>query len=257
MYVNPDYPTQGGSFVNNTYTAPSNFGSDSFYYNGGGINPFGNQPMDSRRNVFSPMGYPIPQQQPQSYVSEQNLMPYSSYPPQSPQQAMNQCGYGNGQINYSSFVDSRRNNPAAAMGQTQFPTGQSTPQTTNPWSTTQQPTQPVMNNNPYVTNPYANQYNYVIEPSVAALYANPINGFEKKTNYWENQYTMPQYIQQPNINWNTSNQMSMNPYNQYGMLPQNPYGSNQNMIYQPQYNAPIFPKVNMSWEDIAKQNWGI
>lgn len=232
---NPDYPTaSGGGFLQHTYQQPNPAMNDMFYYNGGAICPFGSQSLaDSRRNnVPGFNGFQNPMTpnfgQPTVTPTETPVMPFSTYPPSTPTTGFN------------SLVDTRRNNFGVPQAQG-----------ANPWATAQPQTQmsmPVQTtpqfNNPMMSNPFSNPYlnpqmmGYTVEASSAALYGDPSQfGFDKKAGCWDNMYTNTRPIAAPYIDWNMTQQQSLNPVGQMG------------------YGQMAFPKTNRSWVEIAEQNW--
>lgn len=254
MY-NPDAPTTVGSFLQHTYQQPNqNSMNNSYYYNGG--NPFdmyGQQQSDSRRNMMTNNvmnnmnqyggmnnnGYGM-QMQTQQQNFEQPVMPFSSYPSGVPTTQQNDVPA------FNSLVDSRRN--ATAVNNNAA--------TTNPWSTANQqqqnfqmnqnmmnPQQSMLYNNSQMM--YGQSYDYMQQPmSCSSLYGNSINAFNKKDAYWDNQYTNPQFMMTPNVNWNATTNL-------------NPMG---NMGYQQQQQYPTmpqYPKTNMSWAEIAERNFNL
>lgn len=257
MY-NPDAPTEIGSFLQHTYQQPTQNPMDSsFYYNDGSTNPFdtyGQLQSDSRRNIMANNnmcnmnntnlygmntygmnnGYNTQMQQP---VVEQPIMPFSTYPSGMPNQQQQL------QPAFNSLVDSRRN--ATAVN--------NNANTTNPWATTnQQPMQPAQGyqmNQAQQPMQYNNQMYYSnMQPACSSLYGNSINNFNKKDAYWDNQYTNPQYLMTPNVNWNASTNLNpmgnMNTQQQQYQQPQQMYG-----------NMAQYPKTNMSWVEIVEKNW--
>ena len=252
MY-NPDAPTTIGSFLQHTYQQPNqNSMNNSYYYNGG--NPFdmyGQQQSDSRRNMMTNNGvnnmnnnmnfgmtnngYGM-QMQTQQQNFEQPVMPFSSYPSGVP------TSQQNGMPAFNSLVDSRRN--ATAVNNNAA--------TTNPWSTANQqqqnfqmnPQQPMMQNNQMM---YGQNYDYSQQPmSCSSLYGSSINAFNKKDAYWDNQYTNPQFMMTPTVDWNAATNL-------------NPMGNNMGYQQQQQQypTMPQYPKTNMSWAEIAERNFNL
>lgn len=225
MY-NPDYPTDASmGFAQHTYQ--NDAFNNSFYWNGytPTFGAGGNQ-YDSRRNdgpinpvnpfnQFGQFGQPNNTNQ---CVPENQVQPFSSYPPSTPQL--------NGMVNYG---DSRRNvvtnnNPWAPQPTTPPPTYPTTPS----WN---QPCEPQWNN----YNP-CNK----IDMSTSALYQNAgFSSYDKK-NAWDNYYTNPRQIQPPQVNWSSY---------------QNNYQNNNN--YQQYCNIPTYPitQNNTNWKDMAVSCW--
>lgn len=220
---NPDYPTTNtGGFLMHTYQQPQQ-NNDMFYYNGAGVvNPFATN-MDSRRNMYTGYGnMPTMTAQTTPVVSEQQVMPFSTYPAGSGVTAPQTMNVG-----FNALAESRRNCLPVANN-------------TNPWATTaQQPVQTPMCNPMYMTP----QYGYGPMQTCNALYGETINGFDKKSGAWDNMYTNPRAVAMPNIDWNAMqhNQMMQQQFQYQGI---------------PQYPVAAYPQTNMTWKEIAERNWG-
>ena len=239
---NPDAPTDNtAGFLQHTYQAPTN---DTFFWNGSGINGFGNgigYNDGSRRNAMNPVNpgccAPNPftqfgQQQPQS-IPESAVQPFSSYPPSTP------CAIPAQQNSFSlnSMVESRRNAPPTQVGQN------------NPWAPQQQaPQYPVAPQQPQFPQPSLGSYfdpnmtpGFRVDISSSALYGQSSFNFDKH-NSWDNYYTQNRTIGMPNINWQPSNYSVPQGYAAYSQ-PTAQYPVNQFQTTQP------------SWRDIAEKNW--
>lgn len=237
MY-NPDYPTDntGAGFIQHTYQQQSNE-----YNYWGGMNPYGNamNPYgDSRRNMnmqspmnpvnpfnqFGQVGMNNPQN---NTIPEQNVQPFSSYPPSTPN-GNNQASMPMG---LNSFIDSRRNIPSVLNTTTQ----------NNPWAQqTQQPNNNFMQtpyNQPQQMSGYFNN-GYYPDMSTMALYGNNGNNSFTNGNNWDNYYTQSRPLPMPMVQWNNQ---------------QNPYNQPQQMM--PQYPIQQFPTAQQNWKDIAERNW--
>ena len=216
---NPDYPTSTGNFLQHTYQPVQNM-NESFYYSGGGINPFANQMgamSDSRRmmsgNPSTPMGQT-------AQNGQQQLMPFSSYPPATPQVT-------NG---FNALVESRRNTNVATPQQTN----------TNPWATNPMagaPIQPVQQNPvyPQMMMPQSNFNMHLVPTNCNALYSNQAAvGFDRKAGCWDNAYTNPNpAVFTPTIDWRSA----------------------QPTYQNPMYPMAQYPQTNASWLEMAEKNW--
>lgn len=248
--INPDYPTNTGSFLSHTYQPQPQFQNNTFYYGGMGSMP-GTFQQDSRRNepMMNPTqpaqpnnwndqmaafqalyaknnGCSMPQQpqyqqyptSPISVPVEQNIQPFSSYPPEY-QAPTNPFG-----MNVQ--TDSRRFDPNA-------------PQSTSPWTQTTPSAPAYSTPNPFVQNQFPNT---VPTMDCSAMYTQcNVTPITRKTQQWENTYTQPNPSQLPVANWT-----------QYIPNPQQASG--------PVYPTPAPPAVpsvtpDTSWESIAKQNF--
>lgn len=224
-HFNPDYPTASMGFGIHT-CQPQGVNNEMFYYNGGAINPFGNQPMGSSRRDMgyypNQMGYGY-QTQPAPVVPvEQKVMPFSSYPSGTPTQTAPA---------FNSLAESRRDvNPVATNNANPI----------NPWAQQQVATPQCVPTPPVFSNPcMVTQYGFVGN-GCAALYTGQSNfGFDKKSGCWDNMYTTPRPPMMPNVNWNAANV--------------NPMGVYQ----QPAYPVAQYPETNVSWLEIAERNWGM
>jgi len=250
-YVNPDYPTNVGSFANHTWQGQQSYGTPGmFYYGGMGYGttdarrPDGmNQPQPNYGTFTNPYGYTQPQSTPpQSQiptgvgqmlsVQEQGVQPFSSYPPNNGTPGFNQFMY-----------DARRAdaNAAQAVGN-------------NPWAQNQQTaTQPTAMPMTTPMQQYPNGGYYTPGYNDAsAMYQYSgygQNPFEKKpgVNMWDNMYTQPQpYVQSaPNpMQW-TSPQQAQPQQNIYN-FPQ----------ATPGYNPPPQQQgAGMTWRQMAEHSW--
>jgi hypothetical protein len=240
MY-NPDYPVaNSGSFMDHTYLQPEQ-NMNMFWYSGAPQMPFGGQPgyyPDSRRNEGA-QNYP---NQPQSQVplpsmlQQPPVLPFSSYPVNN-QPAMN-VPATNVQPGFNSLVESRRfDNQPASTGINPWAT-----QTAVPATPTPQPFTPPVTPQPQIPNPwtYQPQYNSYMDPNCAALYCQHNFSFDK-TNAWDNVYTRPRPVEPPTINWNQQGYQNQPSYVQTTTYPA--FNCNAN-------------RTQVSWMDIADQNWG-
>lgn len=243
---NPDYPDMEscGGFLQHTYHQPQTNPYDQMYYGGGSVNPFdqfggNNVPPDSRRNI----GYPNPSvmgmnsHQPMTNNGQQPVMPFSSYPSGMPN---NQNAPA-----FNALVESRRNMPV------------NNNPVSSPWANQNHtmPQQPIVGMNPtpqvqpmmpqQTTQPWSNPYGYArVETSMMDLYNNHISEFDRKIPSWDNMYTSPRQIEAPFVNWNTR-------FGQSNCIPM----TNGDNVYSYQYNCPQYPKMNVSYLDIAKNNF--
>jgi hypothetical protein len=259
-YINPDYPTNVGSFAQHTYQGQQSFNNgNTFYYGGAGYGtmmapdngarrPDGNVvPPQQPYGAFNqPTGYygQIPTPAPQSQIPtgvgqmlstpEQGVQPFATYPPN------NNTPYGFNQFT----TDARRAdaNAAQAVGN-------------NPWATQQ----PVQNPAPMMTPPpnmYQPQQTFNYNPGygdASAMYQYGgfgQNPFEKKpgTNMWDNMYVQQQPYVQP-----APNQMQWNsPQNTQPQ--QNVYSFPQAGSCYPSTNPPAFQQTG-SWDEFSKKTW--
>lgn len=247
---NPDYPTAGGSFLRSTagYNQTQANPFDSMYYGGG--NPFNTmyqQNNDSRRNIGCFNQQPMMAQHPsfatqQQQLTEQQLQPFSSYPPAYPQQQQVQNMGGIPSTGLNANLNSRRNNVAPIMASTQ-------PQQPTV-ATTAIPQQQVFN--PYAS--YMNNMNGCNDPALAALYNVNITPFDRKS-CWDNAYTQCR-PETPVINWSQYSQQqsltNLNPAAQYSAYMQQPHYPT--MMAAPQQS---YPSTDKTWLEIAKNNWGV
>ena len=131
---------------------------------------------------------------------------------------------------FNQLVESRRNQPAPV------------PQNQNPWAvqSVSQPVQPMM-----VPAPQETYCPSMYDPKYSSLYqCHP--GFDKKQGAWGTQelYTT---ITPPTVNWGASAPVIPQNVPQYG------YMNSQPMPQFPQ--AQSTQPIQLSWEEIAKQNW--
>lgn len=244
-FNNPDYPDidSCGGFLQHTYQQPQGNPYDSMYYGGGSVNPFNqygyNGAPDSRRNIGYPnqtTGMGMNPQQTMPNNGQQQVMPFSSYPSGVP---------NNQNPQFNALVESRRN------------TGVNNNPVSSPWANqnhqVQQPMANMMSQPPQVqplapqqiTAPWNNPYGYGhVETSMGALYNNSISEFDRKNPAWDNVYTMPRPIEAPPVKWNTG-------FGQSNCIPM----TNGDNVYSYQWNCPQFPKMNVSYLDIAKNNF--
>ena len=249
--INPDYPTNTGSFLIHTYEGsqmPQTF--QSCYYNGMGTvcvqpdsrrnAPLPNQMMPMQPQMQQPQLMPnqmMPQmdmnaalkslyQQPAYAMpvpaSEMNIKPFSSYPPE--YQAPG---------SQPALMDSRRFD-----------------QTGNPWAP--QMPQTVQAPQSQMPNPFANTVGYMqpnmpqyVNPTMdcASMYgsytAQPV---QKKMQQFDNPYAQPQPQSIPDINWGAARQQ------------QN--GFTQSAVAYPMINMGQPQNPNELWTSIADRIWG-
>ena len=178
MY-NPDYPSSASSFSQYTYQPAAQ--ADMYYYAGGNNAMFSGGPFndpyaygqpDSRRNFGGmPMNPVNPFQQfgqpnAQMSVPEEQIQPFSSYPPSAPTQTPNGTAAPMG---LNSLIDSRRNI-----------TQNTSTASMSPWAQQKQNT-------------------------MQALYGNTTFGFDRHDT-WDNYYTRERQLPPPNINWGAINE---------------------------------------------------
>lgn len=236
--INPDYPTDSGSFVQHTYQNQPTF-NDTFYWNGGTNNMYND---GSRRNVANPSQAPNPFQQYGQVQNNPQMMNPQQYGNGMPQQ-QNQ-----GPVGLNGMIESRRtinnaiptqNNPWARDQQMQ---PQVPPPSMNPVT---QPPVSYQNMQSQQTNPYMNNNGYGYnDHNMGALYNNSYSSFDRKGSWEYSRTQPPRNYPMPNVDWNASTVS-----NTYGYSNQNPY---LNMCGN---NQPAFPTAQMNWADIAKENW--
>lgn len=255
-YINPDYPTNVGSFAQHTYQGQQAYGANgTFYYGGAGYGttndvrrPDGfNQPQQPNYGTFTnPYGnyygqpaQPAPQAQIPTgvgqmlSVQEQGVQPFSSYPPNNgTQPGFNQFMY-----------DARRAdaNAAQAVGNNPWAQNQTTMSQPAPMPITQ-PVPQYPTGGGYYTPGYGDasamyQYNGFAQ-----------NPFEKKpgVNMWDNMYVQQQPYVQPAPNpmqWTTPQQQAPQ---------QNIYNFPQ---ATPGYNPPPQPGSGATWKQMAEHSW--
>ena len=247
MY-NPDYPSSASSFAQYTYQPTAQ--ADMYYYAGGNNAMFSGGPFndpyaygqpDCRRNFGGmPMNPVNPFQQfgqpnAQMSVPEDQIQPFSSYPPSAPTQTPN----GNAApMGLNSLIDSRRNitqntstasmSPWAQQKQNTMQAPVQVPQTI--------PTVP-QNTNGWFNNGYNMGYN--VDMNMQSLYGNTSFGFDRHDT-WDNYYTKERQLPPPNINWGAINEAHA-PYN--------------NRPVQPQIPANQCPVPSVNWRESAEKIW--
>lgn len=239
---NPDYPTDNNAgFAQHTYQ-PNNM-MDTYYWNG--MNgSFGSSAYDSRRNMYGPTGPMGPmnpvnpfntfgQQQAATTIPENQVQPFSSYPPAGPQPQG---------LNSMVGSDSRR---AQVTGNNPWAPQQSTFNQPTPTPAAWNPTAPTWGYNPQPFGGCDPFYANKIDMNTSALYQNSgIPTFEKRQ-AWDNYYTTQRQLQPPQVNW-AAYQQNQNPnYCGNGM-----YGAPTPPPYPASYSAP-----SVNWKDKAIENW--
>lgn len=217
MFINPDEPKVGGSI--NQYVIPQRPANSNYYYNGYGYGYYG-QPTQNPFDSISGFGSMSQQNTETRRNVNTQYAPYTgSYVAPDPFASMtNNCGL-------NSFVESRRdfNNTNTSVGN-------------NPWAQSSAMNQPMNNycqqQTSYLQNDPFNPYNTV--SSMIPVETN----FSKKDGYWVNQYTEPQRLTPPTIDWYHDSNQSFSTI------------APPNMGYQQ------FPQMTeQTWNDIAKANW--
>lgn len=216
MFINPDEPRLGQSI--SQYIIPQQPTNQSYYYNGGYgymqnnqcnpfdsiVNPNINMPSDSRRNVAT------------------QYAPYTGIYNAPDPFATASC-----QTGLNSFVETRRdiNNNNSCGNNPWIQNNNATTMQTSPYNQQQFG---------YVANDPFNPYNCV--SSMVPVQTE----MSKKDGYWINQYTEPQRLLPPTIDWYHDTNQSLN-----------------NCAY-PYPTAPQFPRMTeQTWCDIAKANWNM
>lgn len=224
--TNPDAPVSG-NWLANTY-APQAVTAPVYHTVGYSINPFGNGNDLSRRNmVNNPAYFGIPQT-PTAQPQQQQVQPFSTYPPSSvPAPTLNQ------------FVQNNTQNSGATAAMSQ----------NNPWAN--------LNNNPSLAapvtpvlqQPTVNSWGYqmpAVTPTVnTGDLINQACSWDKKAGSWN---LLPQQnLQAPVINWGMYN--SQPP--QSGC-----YAPMNTPTVQPQYPSNfVTTPVNTSWSAICETNF--
>lgn len=214
MYISPDYPTAGSTNISKWFQVDNPMQQQGFFYGGYNAGYPGAGDPNSRINQTS---------------FNNNQSPYQNQP--------NQYAYGQ-----------QNTTPAVQPLQPFSSYGGSGQQTVMPTLNA-----PTMFNQPVQQNPFQNQqipvtsmptFAQPVQQNQAPLFNLQIPTLDKRQELWNNQYTQPQQIPVPQIDWNTP-------------------------VQQPQYVNPMqsfqsFPNFNQpqqtftdNWVDMFKRNLGV